>query len=104
MVLSEELTAALLDGELESHTETVPTWLQNLSRPEDINDVSGDSSRDGSGMTVLNLLERPLILARRAQEDRSIVELCGHRTQGQSTHGTYDNRDRNQHKPGQIEL
>ena len=47
MVLSDELMSAV---EHERQVvETVHTWLQNLSRPEDINDVDED------GTTVLSL-------------------------------------------------
>ena len=48
MVLSEELTSAVKYDE-EGVVEAVHTWLQNLSRPEDINDV------DEKGATVLIL-------------------------------------------------
>ena len=174
MVLSEELTSAVKYDE-ELVVEAVHTWLQNLSRPEDINDVDEDGNTvlilcilaggirggrddedthtnyltairwllkrgadvtiaDQRGWTPLHRacntyhkfgrnvipqllaagadidaketrrrrLERPLVLARRAQEDRSIVGLLRPRSLGHSSHGSLDNADRNQPQPGQI--
>ena len=75
MVLSEELTSAVKYDE-EGVVEAVHTWLHRL--------------------------ERPLVLARRAQEDRSIVGLLRPRSLGHSSHGSLDNADRNPTQPGQI--
>ena len=49
MVLSEELTSEVRFGVLGKVLKTIHTWLQGLSRPEDINDVDED------GTTVLGL-------------------------------------------------
>ena len=91
MVLSEELTSEVRFGVLGAVLRTIHTWLQGLSRPEEINDVDED------GTTVL--MERPFVLARRAEAYRSLVELCGHRCQGHSSRGRFDNAVGNQQEP-----
>jgi hypothetical protein len=48
MVLSEALTGEVRFGVLGAGLRTIYTWLQGLSRPEDINDVDED------GTTVLS--------------------------------------------------
>ena len=95
MVLSEELTGKVRFGVLGAVLKTIHTWLQGLSRPEDINDVDDRRARSPRRRR----LERALVLARRAEAYRSLVELCGHRCQGHSSRGRFDNAVGNQQEP-----